>query len=174
MFLVCGSQAATPPLPRCRACVHMDCIGVDKEPDGSLWLCDTCQHTADGLGVGNSVGREELVSKCGSVAHMQWLGEVCEAEDHVEWEIYQWGICKIYQICQIYQWEIYPGQPSPLYRLLPSAEPPIPLSPSCLPFPRSPLPPPSFLLRPLIHPLPPLPPCSPPLPVCSALSLAGR
>ncbi|KAK9809202.1 hypothetical protein WJX72_011258 [[Myrmecia] bisecta] len=27
----------------CRAFVHMDCYGVEEQPNGSLWLCDVCK-----------------------------------------------------------------------------------------------------------------------------------
>eukprot|EP00955_Chlamydomonas_euryale_P013800 148934-Chlamydomonas_euryale.AAC.2 len=48
----------------CRVCVHMDCIGEEREPDGSLWLCDMCELRHEGVqvgvggtpGVGTSVG----------------------------------------------------------------------------------------------------------------------
>ncbi|GAX81946.1 hypothetical protein CEUSTIGMA_g9374.t1 [Chlamydomonas eustigma] len=33
----------------CRMCVHMDCIGVETEPDGGLWLCDICTLMSAGL-----------------------------------------------------------------------------------------------------------------------------
>jgi hypothetical protein len=33
----------------CCACVHMDCCGVDKRPDGGAWLCDTCELRMGGL-----------------------------------------------------------------------------------------------------------------------------
>ena len=41
----------TPSPDRCQVCMHMDCVGVDKEPDGSLWLCDVCQLKSEGLKV---------------------------------------------------------------------------------------------------------------------------
>jgi hypothetical protein len=44
----------------CGLSVHMDCVGEDKTPDGSMWLCDLCKlkEVRKALDAGEDAGED--------------------------------------------------------------------------------------------------------------------